>query len=333
MGVFSLTKNKKSRSSNESIEPVGLQINKPGGFAAKLKEIKKTKYLFILLLPGFLFYIIFHYVPMYGIIIAFEEYNTRLGVFGSPWIGLENFIKFFKHPYFFRLIKNTFLLSFYSLLFGFPFPIILAIFLNEVRSRSYQRFVQTVTYLPHFISVAALVGIMTVILSPRSGFVNLVLIRVFGMKPIYFMAHPAWFRPLYVMSGIWQNIGWGSIIYLAALSQVDVQLYDAAVVDGASRMKRIWHIALPTIAPTIIILLVLRMGTIFKVGFEKVLLMYNPVTYETADIISTYVYRRGLQHAEYSYGTAVGFFNSVINLTLLITANYVARKTTETSLW
>jgi putative aldouronate transport system permease protein len=239
-----------------------------------------------------------------------------LGVFGSPWIGLENFIKFFKHPYFFRLIKNTFLLSFYSLLFGFPFPIILAIFLNEVRSRSYQRFVQTVTYLPHFISVAALVGIMTVILSPRSGFVNLVLIRVFGMK-----------------SGIWQNIGWGSIIYLAALSQVDVQLYDSAVVDGASRIRRIWHIALPTIAPTIIILLVLRMGTIFKVGFEKVLLMYNPVTYETADIISTYVYRRGLQHAEYSYGTAVGFFNSVINLVLLITANYVARKTTETSLW
>ena len=286
-----------------------------------------------MLLPGLIYYIIFRYVPMYGVVIAFKDFNARLGILGSPWIGFEQFIRFFTHPYFFRLVRNTFLLSFYSLLLGFPAPIILALMLNELRNQTYKRFVQTVSYLPHFISIVAIVGILTLLLSPTNGFVNVVLTKVFGMEPIYFMAEPGWFRPLFVGSGIWQNIGWGAILYLAALSQVDVQLYDAAIVDGTSRMQKIWHISLPSIMPTIAILLILRIGSLFYVGFEKVILMYNPVTYSTADVIGSYVYRRGLQYAEFSYGAAVGLFNSVINVILLITANWISRRVTEQSLW
>ena len=286
-----------------------------------------------MLLPGLIYYIIFRYVPMYGVVIAFKDFNARLGILGSPWIGFEQFIRFFTHPYFFRLVRNTFLLSFYSLLLGFPAPIILALMLNELRNQTYKRFVQTVSYLPHYISIVAIVGILTLLLSPTNGFVNVVLTKVFGMEPIYFMAEPGWFRPLFVGSGIWQNIGWGAILYLAALSQVDVQLYDAAIVDGTSRMQKIWHISLPSIMPTIAILLILRIGSLFYVGFEKVILMYNPVTYSTADVIGSYVYRRGLQYAEFSYGAAVGLFNSVINVILLITANWISRRVTEQSLW
>ncbi len=286
-----------------------------------------------MLLPGLIYYIIFRYVPMYGVVIAFKDFNARLGILGSPWIGFEQFIRFFTHPYFFRLVRNTFLISFYSLLIGFPAPIILALMLNELRNQTYKRFVQTVSYLPHFISIVAIVGILTLLLSPTNGFVNVVLTKVFGMEPIYFMAEPGWFRPLFVASGIWQNIGWGAILYLAALSQVDVQLYDAAIVDGTSRMQKIWHISLPSIMPTIAILLILRIGTLFYVGFEKVILMYNPVTYSTADVIGSYVYRRGLQYAEFSYGAAVGLFNSVVNVLLLITANWISRRVTEQSLW
>ena len=309
------------------------KAHKAGRFSATIKSLKKTKYLQLLIIPGLIFFIIFRYIPMYGIVIAFEDYNTYLGVFGSKWIGFEQFIRFFKYHYFFRILKNTVLLSFYSLVFGFPAPIIIAIYFNELRSQTYKRFVQTVSYLPHFISVATLVGIMTVMLSPSRGFINVILVKLFGIKPIYFMADARWFRPLYVLSSIWQNVGWGAIIYLAALSQVDPQLYAAAVVDGTSRIRRIWHVSLPSIMPTMVILLVLRIGTLFSVGFEKVLLMYNPAIYETADIISTYMYRRGLQLAEYSYGAAVGFFNSLVNLTLLILANWIARRVTEYSLW
>jgi putative aldouronate transport system permease protein len=297
------------------------------------KGLKKTRTLQIMILPGLVYYIIFHYLPMYGVVIAFKDFKPLLGILGSPWIGFKQFNRFFSHPYFFRLIKNTFLLSFYSLIFGFPAPIILALMLNEVRNATYKRFVQTVSYLPHFISIVAVVSILNLFLSPTSGYINVILKQVFGIKPIYFMVEPGWFRPLFVGSGIWQNIGWGAILYLAALSQVDMQLYDAALVDGASRLQRIWHISLPSIMPTIVILLILRIGTLFYVGFEKVILMYNPAIYTTADVIGSYVYRRGLQHAEFSYGAAVGLFNSVINVTLLITANWVSRRVTEQSLW
>jgi putative aldouronate transport system permease protein len=205
--------------------------------------------------------------------------------------------------------------------------------LNEVRNQGYKRIVQTVSYLPHFLSVVAIIGIFNLMLSPSNGFVNVALEKLFGMKRIYFMAEPGWFRPLYVISGIWQDVGWGAIIYLAALSQVDVQLYDAAIVDGATRLQRIRHISLPTIMPTIVILLILDVGSLFSVGFEKVILMYSPVTYETADVIGSYVYRRGLQFAEFSYGAAVGLFNSMVNIILLISTNWVARRATGQSLW
>ena len=298
-----------------------------------IKGLRATKYLQLLILPGLIFYIIFHYVPMYGVVIAFKQYNGRLGILGSPWIGFEHFVDFFNYPYFWRLLRNTFLLSFYSLLWGFPAPIVLAIILTEVRNSLYRRIVQTVSYLPHFLSVVIIVGMLTLFLSPSNGFINILLNRIFGIEPIYFLADPRWFRTVFVASNIWQNIGWGAIIYLAALSRVDAQLYEAATIDGASRVRQIWHISIPSIMPTMIILLILRMGGLLSVGFEKVLLMYNPAVYETADVISTFVYRRGLLHAEFSFGAAVGLFNSIINLILLLSANWVSRRVSETSLW
>lgn len=304
-----------------------------GWFQRTLKGLRKTRTLQLLLLPGLLYFIVFHYIPMYGVTIAFKAYNTRLGILGSPWIGFEQFVHFFTHPYFPRLMRNTFLLSVSLLAIGFPAPILLALILNEVRSPKYRSFVQTVSYLPHFISTVSIVGILSLILSPSTGFVNTILVKAFGMKPVYFLTEPGWFRTLFVASDIWQNLGFSAIIYLAALSQVDVQLYDAATVDGASRLQRIRHISLPSILPTIAILLVLRVGSLFSVSSEKVILLYNPTTYETADVIGSYVYRRGLQFAEFSYGAAVGLFNSVINVALLIAANWFSKRLTEESLW
>ncbi len=322
-----------SAKKDETVRPVQLKPREVSWPADVLNGLIRTKSLQLMLLPGLVYYVIFRYLPMYGIIIAFKDFNARLGIVRSPWVGFEQFIRFFAHPYFFRLVRNTFLLSFYDLLFGFPAPIILAIMLNELRNQTYKRFVQTISYLPHFISIVSIVGILTLLLSPTSGSVNTIISRVLGLEPIYFMAEARWFRFLYVSSGIWQNIGWGAIIYLAALSQVDVQLYDAATVDGSTRLQRIWHISLPSIMPTIVILLILRIGSLFYVGFEKVILMYNPVTYQTADVIGSYVYRRGLQFAEFSYGAAVGLFNSVVNIILLLSANWMARRVTEQSLW
>ena len=304
-----------------------------GRIAGAWRGLRKTRALQLMILPGLAYYVVFHYLPMYGVVIAFKDFKPLLGILGSPWIGFTNFVRFFEHPYFLRLMRNTFLLSFYNLLFGFPAPIVLALMLSEVRSGAYRRFVQTVSYLPHFISMVALVSILTLLLSPETGFINILLKAIPGVRPIYFMAEPRWFRTLYVASDVWQNAGWGAIIYLAALSQVDVQLYDAAIVDGASRLRRIWHISLPTIMPTIVILLILQIGTLFAVGFEKVILMYNPVTFETGDVIGSYVYRRGLQYAEFGYGAAVGLFNSVTNVILLVSANWLARRITEESLW
>ena len=300
--------------------------------AATLRGLRKTKYLQFLMLGGLAWFIIFHYVPMYGVVVAFQDYNSRIGVFRSEWVGLENFIRFFKHPYFFRLIRNTFLLSFYDLLFGFPVPIVLALILNEVRNGAVKRSVQTISFLPHFISLVALVSLAALFLSPSEGVLNRVLVN-FGIEPIYFMNEPGWFRPLYVLTGIWQNAGWGAIIYLAAISQVDPQLYEAATIDGASRLQSMRHVTLPAIAATIIILTILRAGALLSVGFEKVYLMYSPATYETADVISTFLVRRGLFKADFSYGAAVGLFNSVVNLGFLVVANRLARRYTEHSLW
>ena len=296
------------------------------------RKIRASKYLLLLVLPGFVWYVIFQYIPMYGVTIAFKELSLRLGVLGSPWIGFDQFERFFNYPHFWGLIRNTFLLSFYTMLFGFPAPIIFALALNELVNRSYQRTVQTISFLPHFIAMPAVVGMLVLALSPSTGFVNAFL-GAFGIDPIYFMIKPRWFRPIYVISDIWQNVGWGAIIYLAQLSRVDPELYEAATVDGASRLRQMWHISLPALTPVISILLILRIGGLLSVGGEKVLLMYNDLTLETADVIWTYVYRRGLLRQDFSYGTAVGLFNSVISLVLVVLANTAARRFSEYRLW
>lgn len=294
-------------------------------------EINKNKYLYLMLLPVLVYYGIFHYGPMYGLVIAFKSYLPMRGIWDSPWVGFKHFVDFFNSPYFWRLIRNVLLINLYDIIFGFPAPIILALLLNEVTNRYFKRIVQTITYLPHFVSVVIIVGLMMDLLS-REGMVNYIL-ESLGFEAIPFFNRPEFFRALYVSSGIWQNVGWSSIIYLAALSNIDPELYDAAACDGAGRWAQMRYITLPGIMPTITILFILRLGGLMTVGFEKILLMYNPLTYETADVISTFVYRRGLLMADYSYTTAVGLINSIINFSILILANYVVKRLGETSLW
>jgi putative aldouronate transport system permease protein len=284
-----------------------------------------------MLLPVVAYYLVFHYEPMYGAQIAFKDFSPGKGIWNSPWVGFKYFKEWFNSVYFWRLMRNTLLINVYDVLFGFPAPIILALLLNEIKSRTFKRTAQTVTYLPHFISLVVVCGLIVDFLT-NDGLINNIL-NALGLESIPFMIKPEWFRTIYVTSGIWQGVGWGSIIYLAALSGVDPQLYEAATMDGAGRWKQTWHITLPCIMPTIVIMLILRLGQMLNVGAEKILLLYNPSTYETADVISTYVYRRGLLEMNYSYSTAVGLFNSIINFLLLVTFNKVSRRITETSLW
>nr|WP_244444777.1 ABC transporter permease subunit [Paenibacillus camerounensis] len=295
------------------------------------RDFKKHKYLYFLGLFGVSYYIIFSYIPMYGVTIAFKDYSPVKGILGSEWIGLKNFTDFFQSFYFWRLLRNTLIISLYDLLIAFPAPIILALLLNEVKHTFFKRTVQTITYLPHFVSIVVISG-MIVDFSRKAGLFNVIL-GWFGVEAQNLLLDPSLFRTIFVGSGIWQGIGWGSIIYLAALSSIDTQLYDAATVDGANRWKQMLHVTVPGIMPTIITLLILRIGGIMDVGFEKVILLYNPQTYETADVISSFVYRRGLLEANYSYSTAVSLFNSVVNFMLLIIANRISRKVNDTSLW
>lgn len=297
-----------------------------------LRNVYRCRYLYLMIAPVFAYYLIFHYGPMYGAQIAFRNFNPFEGIWNSPWVGFKYFKQFFQSHYFGRLIRNTLLINIYDLAVGFPAPIILALMINEVRNKYFRRTVQTIVYLPHFISTVVVVGMINSFLSPRNGIINIIL-GFFGIEPIHFLQEPGWFRTIYVWSGVWQGAGWGAIVYLAALTSIDPQLYEAAIVDGASRWKRLIHITIPGIVPTIIIMLILRMGSMLSVGYEKIILMYNPMTYETADVISTYVYRRGIQGAEYSFSTAVGLFNSVINFAMLVTFNAISRKVSEISLW
>ncbi|MGG4093819.1 ABC transporter permease [Paenibacillus lautus] len=288
--------------------------------------------LYLFIAPAFLYFVIFHYGPMYGIQIAFKNFIPTLGITGSPWVGFDHFERFFNSYYFWDLLWNTLSISLYELAIGFPLPIILALAFNEVKDSFFKRAVQTVTYAPHFISVVVMSGMIITFLSPSSGMiVNFV--EMLGFQAPQFLTDPAWFKTVYVLSGVWQSAGWGTIIYLAALSGVDPQLHEAAVVDGASRFKRILHINIPAIIPTITILLILNMGSILGVGFEKILLLQNPLNMSSSDVISTFVYRSGLVDAQYSFSTAVGLFNSVINAILLIAVNQIARRTSENSLW
>ncbi len=291
----------------------------------------KNKYVYLMLLPVVIYYLVFYYAPMYGVIIAFKDFTPSQGIWASPWVGLNWFKDFFNSFYSWRIIRNTFLINFYDVLFGFPAPIILALFLNELTSEKFKRWAQTVSYMPHFISVVVTVGLV-LNFTAQDGLFNS-LITMFGGAPIAFMTDPRWFRTIYVGSGIWQSLGWGSIIYLAALTNIDPTLYEAATVDGAGRWNKLFHITLPGIAPVIIIMLILRVGTMMAIGYEKIILMYNPMLYETADVISTFVYRKGLLQMNYSFSAAVDLFNSLINFILLVSVNQISKKLQSTSLW
>jgi putative aldouronate transport system permease protein len=292
----------------------------------------RTRYLHFLALPGLIYLAIFSYGPMYGVLMAFQNFRPRDGIWGSPWIGLRNFERFFAHPHLWRLIGNTVTINVYQILFVFPIPIIFALLLNELRGKYFKRTVQTVSYLPNFISLPAIIGMLVMFLSPTDGFINRIVVSL-GGSAVHFMAQPEWFRTLFIASEVWTTMGWSAIIYIAALSGVNPELYESAVLDGASRVKMMRHISIPSIAPTIIILLLLNIGTIMSLGHEKILLMQNSLNFSTSDVISTFVYRRGLEELDYSFATAVSVFNSVINITILTVANAVSRKVSETSLW
>lgn len=285
-----------------------------------------------MVLPAIAYYILFAYTPMAGLVIAFKRFNAYVGIWQSPWVGFLHFQRFFESIYFTRLVRNTFLLNLYNMAVGFPAPIILALMLNEIRCAWFKRIVQTITYLPYFVSTVVIAGIIINFLSPTGGVVNY-LIQSAGGEPIEFLTLPQWFRHIYVWTDVWQYVGWGSIIYLAALTGIDPTLYESAEIDGAGRLAKMRYISIPGILPTVMVVLLLSLGNMLSVGFEKVYLLYNPNTYATADVISTYVYRTGLQGGQYDFGAAVGFFNSVVNLILLSTFNWVARRLGQESLW
>ncbi len=297
-----------------------------------LRRAVRQRYLLILLLPGLIYFVVFKYVPMYGIIIAFKDYDFMRGISGSAWVGLKYFKEFFASPYCFRLIKNTFLLSAVNLVLGFPIPIILALLLNELKSQKLKKLTQTASYLPYFLSTVVVIGILQQLVSPSSGVIN-ALRNMMGKESINFFMEKQYFIPLYVMTEIWQKAGYDAIIYISALAGIDMALYEAAKIDGAGRWRCLWNITLPSLLPTISILLILKLGHLMDVGYEKVLLMYNPSIYETADIISTFVYRTGIKNANYSFAAAVGLMNSVVALVLIFVSNRCSNKLSGDGLW
>lgn len=296
------------------------------------KYILSKYQLFIMLLPAVIYLVVFCYAPMYGLVIAFQDFNGALGILGSPFVGFKHFTTFFSSPMFMSTFKNTLAISIYSLIIGFPIPIIFALFLNQVKFPKYKKFIQTVSYAPYFISTVVLVSMLNLYLAPKTGFINNIIV-LFGQEPINFMIRAEWFRPVYVLSGIWQTMGWSAIIYLAALSGISVDLYEASTVDGASKLQRILYIDIPSIMPTVIIMLILSVGNLMSVGYEKAFLMQQGMNIKTSEIISTYVYKVGLMQAQYSLATAIGLFNSIINFVLLISVNTIAKRSTGDSLW
>lgn len=297
------------------------------------KLMKRNWILYVFLVPAVVYIATFMYAPMYGLIIAFKDYSPSKGILGSSWAGFKWFETFFSTPRFWQILKNTLTLSLYSLIVGFPFPVILALIINGIGNMKAKRFCQTITYMPYFISTVVLVGMMSVFFSPRSGFVNTLLSMVGGSGDTFFMGEEKYFRHMYVWSGIWQSMGWSSIIYIAALSGVSQELHEAAMIDGANKFKRVLHVDLPAILPTIIILLVMNCGHILGVGYEKVYLMQNSLNISQSEVISTYVYKMGLEQQRYSYSTAIGLFNNVINFTLLVCVNKISNKLSGTGLW
>ena len=296
------------------------------------RRIWRNKELYLLILPVIIYYIVFHYKPMYGLVIAFQDYSPRRGITGSEWVGLQHFNDFFKGIYFGRLLRNTLEISIATLLIGFPAPIILALLVNELRSKAFSRITQTITYMPHFVSMVVLCAMIREFVK-EGGLVNQLMTSWFGYDGKNLLSRSAYFTPIYVITNIWQGVGWGSIVYLAALTGIDMELYEAARVDGAGRWKQTVHITIPSIMPTIIIMLIMRMGQIMGIGNEKIILLYKEGNYEKADVFSTYVYRMGIMNRQYSFSAAVGLFNSVVNFILVIGANQISKKVSETSLW
>ena len=296
------------------------------------RRIWAAKYLYLMFLPVLLYYVFFRYAPMLGLSIAFKDYNAFLGFDKSPWVGFRYFRQFFNSIYLWRLVRNTLLINLYDLIFNFPASIVLALLLNEVQNRRFKKVTQTITYLPYFISSVVIASMMVQFLSPSSGIINN-LIAALGGERQYFMVQPESFRTIYTLMNLWKNIGWNSIIFLAAISGINGELYEACMVDGGGYIRRMWHITLPGIAGTIVVLLIMRLGHVMDAGYETILLLQNNANLETSDVIGTYVYRRGLKGGEYSYGTAVGMFQSVIGFTMVIFANWLSRRYSETSLW
>lgn len=311
------------------------RLSAAGSYLPRLKKDIKRNYLaYLLALPAIIIYLLFSYKPMYGVIIAFKDFSPAVGIMESDWTsqyGFQHFIDFFSSYYFWRLLKNTIVISVTSIVFAFPAPIILALLLNEIPNERFKRVTQTITYMPHFISLVVVAGLIKILTSNTGAVVQLM--SYFGFTPVSLLSRPQYFVPLYVISGIWENVGWGSIIYLAALTGIDSGLYEAARIDGAGRWKQALYVTLPGISSTIIIMLLFRLGSVMSVGYEKIILLYNEGIYDTADVISTFVFRRGLQQYQWSYSTAVGLFNSVINFILILIFNRISRNVSEVSLW
>lgn len=314
-----------------------LTVNEPSlkiekkSFRETMKTIwVRDKWLYVLLIPGVLYFLIFRYLPMGGVVIAFKNYVPFLGIKDSAWVGFDHFVQFFNSPDFGRLLGNTLWISFLSLAFGFPAPIILAVLLNEVRHSIYKKLVQTSVYIPHFLSWTIVVGLTHLLFSVDGGVIVELVQNIFGVR-INFLADPNWFRPLIILQGIWKGAGWGTIIFLAAMSNISSEQYEAAIMDGAGRFRRIWHITLPAIRSTVVIMLILNMGSVLNTGFDQIFLMMNPLNRTVADVFDTYVYNVGITRGSYSYSTAVGLFKSVVGIILILTTDFIAKRVDEDS--
>ena len=310
----------------------GIFKRPPAYQGRRFRWLQKDWQLYLMLLLPVAFYFLFKYMPMYGTLIAFKKYSAKKGIWGSAWVGLANFEKFLTDPYFYKLLLNTLLINFYSLIFAFPASILFALLLNEMHGKKFRKLVQTVSYLPHFISTVVVCGLVVNFLRTNGGLIN-DFIAMAGGERVSFLNKPEYFRAIYVLSEIWQHLGWDAIIYIAALTAIDPQLYEAARVEGANRLQQAIHVTIPCIAPTVTIMLIMRVGNLMNLGYEKILLLYSGATYETADVISTYVYRRGLLTADFSYGTAIGLFQAAIALILILSTNALGKKLSDTSLW
>ena len=305
---------------------------KKGRWKKFISNLIKYKYLYLMLIPGIIHYIIFRYVPLTGILIAFQDFNLFEGIMGSPFVGMKHFVDIFSSDEIWKLIRNTFLLGSYSLLFSLPTPIFFAIVLNEVKYTPFKKLAQSISYFPSLISTVVVVSMVIDFLSPSTGIINTIIAKL-GFEKHYFMADPKWFRTIYVASGVWQKFGYSAIVYLSTINSISTELYEAAEIDGCSRLKRIWHVTLPGLLPTICTMTILNAGSIFKIGADKVILLYNPLTYETADVFGSFVYRRGILESNYSYSAAAGLFESIVAVIMIVATNKISKKVSETSLW